>query len=111
MAEVAVKRALTRRLTLWIHTINVNLQSNVPIYITTVTYKQQKLSNVVNINCKIHQQTFNVASDKNTYWFLAINEYIIPIHVFITPMCMSLKNKNIVDNNNISTIDCINLAM
>ena len=60
MAEVAVKRALTRRLALWIHTVYVNLQSNVPIYITTVTYKQQKLSNVVNLKYKIYQQAFNV---------------------------------------------------
>ena len=93
MAEVAVKRALTRRLTLWIHTINVNLQSNVPIYITTVTYKQQKLSNVVNLKCKVYQQAFNVASNKNTYRFLAIHQYIIPIHVYITPMCMSIITK------------------
>ncbi len=64
-----------------------------PIYITTVTYKQQKLSNVVNLKCKICQQTFNVASNKNTYRFLAIHQYIIPIHVYITPMCMSIITK------------------
>ena len=86
-------RSGTHRLTLWIHTINVNLQSNVPIDITTVTYKQQKLSNVVNLKCKIYQQAFNVASNKNTYRFLAIHQYIIPIHVYITPMCMSIITK------------------
>jgi hypothetical protein len=61
MAEVAVKLALTRRLTSLNHTINVKLQSNVPIYITTVTYKQQTLSNVVNLKCKIYQQAINIA--------------------------------------------------
>ncbi len=90
---MAVKRALTHRLTLWIHTINVNLQSNVPIYITTVTNKQQKLSNVVNLKCKIYLQAFNVASNKNTYRFQAIHQYIIPIHVYITPMWTSIITK------------------
>ncbi len=64
-----------------------------PIYITTVTYKQQKLSNVVNLKCKIYQQAFNVASNKNTYRILAIHQYIIPIHVYITPMCTSIITK------------------
>ena len=94
MAEMAVKHALTCWLKLWIHTINMKLESNVPmIYITTVTFKQQKLSNVVNIKYKIYQQAFNVTSNMNTYRFLAIHQCINPIQVYITPMCMSLWTK------------------
>ena len=34
---------------------NAKSQSNVPFYITTVTYKQQKSFNVVNIKCRFYQ--------------------------------------------------------
>ena len=109
MAEMAVKHALIRRLTPWYHTINVKLQSNVLFYITTVTYKQQKLSNVVDIECQIYQQAINDVSNKNAYQFLAMHKYMNPIHVYITPMCMSIITKN-VKCNKIVTINCINLA-
>ena len=89
----AVKHALICRLTPWNHTIYVKLQSNVLFYITTVTYKQQKLSNVVDSKCQIYQQAINDASNMNAYQFLAIHKYVNPIHMYITAMCMPIITK------------------
>ena len=82
MAEMAVDQELIITLMLWIHSINVFLQYKVLCKTTSgVIYMQQKLSNVVNIKCKIYQQAFNVAPNKNTYRFLAIHKYINPIYM------------------------------